>query len=59
MISKISTERDQLKKRIIDLKTEVQKIKEKQFKKAQVDKLTKMYEKKEHEHYVLSIKHQK
>ena len=33
-ISKLSQERDQLKKRVIDLKAEILKVKEKQFKKA-------------------------
>lgn len=33
-ISKLAQERDQLKKRVIDLKAEILKIKEKQFKKA-------------------------
>ena len=35
----MAQERDQLKKRVIDLKAEILKIKEKQFKKAQVEKM--------------------
>lgn len=58
-ISKISTENSQLKKRIIDLKLEIQKVKEKQYKKAQVDKLKQNLDKTERDLYIITIKHSK
>lgn len=58
-ISKLSQERDQLKKRIIDLKAEILKIKEKQFKKAQVEKMKQDLESRERELYIVQIKHSK
>ena len=49
----MAQERDQLKKRVIDLKAEILKIKEKQFKKAQVEKMRQDLEKNERELYMI------
>lgn len=58
-ISKLAQERDQLKKRVIDLKAEILKIKEKQFKKAQVEKMRTDLDRRERELYIIQIKHSK
>ena len=58
-ISKLTTERDTLKRRIIELKSEVQKVKEKTFKKQHVESLRETLEKKENQLYSLQNKSQK
>ena len=55
-ISKLQTERDQLKRRVIELKAEIQKVKEKAYKKAQVESLRGTLEKKEKELYIVHSK---
>jgi len=56
IISKLSTENSQLKKRILELKTDILRVREKQFKKAQVEKLQQNLETRERELYIVTIK---
>jgi len=52
-------EADQLKRRILDLKVEIQNEKQKKVKRAQFEKMTVNLDKAERQLYILSVKHER
>jgi len=58
-LGKLQQERDQFKKRIIELKVEIQKQKEKNLKRVQVEKMKTNLDRAERQLYIINVKHDK